>query len=105
MRIHNSFVISSRANIQDRSGTRCKDREDSFMARIFRGLIVLFVIGWMTEPTFGEPGPLMSAGAAKSPIDGTSSTNVAASAEKGAAAQVNKDPNVPSQVMEKLSNA
>jgi polysaccharide biosynthesis/export protein len=78
------------------------------MARIFSCLIVLFVsfvILWTTEPSFGEPGPLMSAGAGKSPVDGPSSANVAASGEKGVVVPPNKDPNVPSQIMEKLSNA
>jgi polysaccharide export outer membrane protein len=83
---------------------RCKDREDSFMARILQYLIILFVICWTIEPGFGEPGPLMSAGPGKSPADGSSSANVAVSGEKGAV-QPNKDPNVPSQIMEKLSNA
>jgi polysaccharide export outer membrane protein len=75
------------------------------MARILQCLIILFVISWTIEPGFGEPGPLMSAGAAKSTTDGTSTTNLAVSGEKGVAAQANKDPNVPSQIMEKLSNA
>src|SRR5688500_7045607 len=74
------------------------------MTRIFSGLIILFVIGWMTEPSFGELGPLMSAGT-KSPTDGTTSTNVAAAGEKGAGGKEGKDGSVTSQVMEKLSNA
>jgi polysaccharide export outer membrane protein len=75
------------------------------MARIFKHFIVLFVICWTIEPGFGEPGPLMSAGATKSPADGTSSTNAAAFSEKGGASQTGKDGSVTSQVMEKLSNA
>jgi polysaccharide export outer membrane protein len=75
------------------------------MARILQCLIILFVICWTIEPGFGEPGPLMSAGSGKSPADGPSSANVTASGEKGVSIQPNKDPNVPSQVMEKLSNA
>jgi polysaccharide biosynthesis/export protein len=77
------------------------------MARISSYLIVLFVsfvILWTTEPSFGDPGPLISAGPGKSPADGSSAANVAVSGEKGAV-QPNKDPNVPSQIMEKLSNA
>jgi polysaccharide biosynthesis/export protein len=75
------------------------------MARILQCLIILFVICWTIEPGFGEPSPLMSAGSGKSPADGPSSANVTASGEKGVSVQPNKDPNVPSQVMEKLSNA
>ena len=67
------------------------------MARILNCLIVLFVIWWTTEPAFGEPGPLMSAGAAKSPTDGASSTNVAASSEKGGELRRTRIGSVPSQ--------
>jgi polysaccharide export outer membrane protein len=66
---------------------------------------VLLVICWAIEPGFGEPGSLMSAGTAKSPADGPSSTAVAASSEKGGAGQAGKEGSVTSQVMEKLSNA
>jgi polysaccharide export outer membrane protein len=66
---------------------------------------MLFVICWTNEPGFGEPGPLVSAGAGKSPADGSSSANVAASSDKGGVGQAGKDGSVTSQVMEKLSNA
>jgi polysaccharide export outer membrane protein len=66
---------------------------------------MLFVICWTNEPGFCESGPLVSAGAGKSPADGPSSANVAASSEKGGAGQTGKDGSVTSQVMEKLSNA
>jgi polysaccharide export outer membrane protein len=79
--------------------------EDAFMARILKYFIVLLVICWTIEPGFGEPGPLISAGTGKSPADGPSSPNVAASSEKAGASQTGKDGSVTSQVMEKLSNA
>ena len=39
------------------------------MARVLQYLILLFVTCWSIEPGFGEPSPLMSAGAGKSPAD------------------------------------
>jgi polysaccharide biosynthesis/export protein len=73
------------------------------MRRILNCLMVFLVVCWTPNHGFGEPGAVMSAGAAKSPPEG-GSTNQGGSGEK-AAAQVNKDGLVPAQVMEKLSNA
>src|SRR5687767_7878318 len=102
MRIHSVYFvrpnIPTPRSLQRQGGTH-------FMTRILKYLIVLFVIFLTNEPGFGEPGPLMSAGAGKSPADGPSSANVAAAGEKGVVVPPNKDPNVPSQIMEKLSNA
>jgi polysaccharide biosynthesis/export protein len=74
------------------------------MARPLNILVVLLVMCWTGEHALGEPAPVVSAGAAKSPAEAGSSPSPASSTER-AVGQMNKDGTVPSQVMEKLSNA
>ena len=72
------------------------------MARILYSLIVLLLMSF-TSLVFAEPGPLMSAGTAKSTTEGLSTSQTPATDKP--AGQSSKDGAVAAQVMEKLSNA
>ena len=73
------------------------------MGRIL-SLMVLLVMCSTPNHAFGEPAPVLSAGAAAKSPEGGASTNPTPSGER-AATPTSKDGVVPAQVMEKLSNA
>jgi len=74
------------------------------MALILVFLTALFSICWTPAVGNSDPGPVISAGAAKSPVEGISPATVPGATNERPS-QLNKDGNVPAQVMEKLSNA
>jgi polysaccharide export outer membrane protein len=74
------------------------------MTRTIISLAAVFLIWCTPDLVFGEP--VIAVGPTKAPADVSSSLTSAVSTEKSEkTSQLNKDGNVPAQVMEKLSNA
>lgn len=74
------------------------------MTRTIISLATVFLIWCIPDLVLGES--VIAVGPAKAPADVSSSSTSAASTEKSEkTSQLNKDGNVPAQVMEKLSNA